>query len=168
MVNFKQGLIKKILIVLLMLLVFAGGLIFLGRDINLRAEVIRKQRQELVDRSEELSLFAKLQSQLTEAEPYLNILGNVLPVRDQLLIFPKKWKDWRLKKALVLVLVLGTKRRPAPNTAGRIGFVITTGGSFSKIFNFIKAMQDSRFLISFKSFDFSGSSVSINGEVLFH
>ncbi len=168
MVNFKQGLIKKILIVLLMLLVFAGGLIFLGRDINLRAEVIRKQRQELVDRSEELSLFAKLQSQLTEAEPYLNILGNVLPVRDQLFDFPKEMERLASQEGIGFGFSFGNETPSSSNTAGRIGFVITTGGSFSKIFNFIKAMQDSRFLISFKSFDFSGSSVSINGEVLFH
>lgn len=168
MVNLKQGLIKRILIVALMILVFVGGLVFLGRDINVLAEAIRKQRQELVDHSEKLSLFAKLQSQLTEAEPYLSVLGNVLPVRDQLFDFPKEMERLALQENIAFGFSFGNETPSSSNTAGRIGFVITTDGSFSKIFRFIKAMEDSRFLIGFKSFDFSDSSVNINGEVLFH
>ncbi|MEK7574571.1 MAG: hypothetical protein AAB514_03520 [Patescibacteria group bacterium] len=168
MVNFKQGLIKKILIILLTLLIPVGGLIFLSRDINNRAEAIKKQRQEFVDRSEELSLFAKLQSQFTEANSYQGILGNVLPVRDQLFDFPKEIERLASQEGVGFGFSFGNETPSSSNTAGRIEFAITTGGSLSKIFKFIKAMEDSRFLIGFKSFDLSGSSVNINGDVLFH
>ena len=48
MVNFKQGLIKKILIILLTLLIPVGGLIFLSRDINNRAEAIKNNARSLL------------------------------------------------------------------------------------------------------------------------
>lgn len=166
--NLKQGLIRQLLKVLLALLIPVGGLIFLGWDINNRAEVIRKQRQELVNRSEELSLFAKLQSQSNEADPYLNILGNVLPVRDQLFDFPKEMERLASQEGIGFGFNFGSETPSGPSAAGRIGFTITTGGSLVKIFKFIKAMEDSRFLIGFKSFDFIGSSLNISGEVLFH
>ena len=166
--NFKQGLIKQLLKVLLALLIPVGGLIFLGRDINNRAEAIRKQRQELVNRSEELSLFAKLQSQSNEAEPYFNILGNVLPIRDRLFDFPKEMERLASQEGIGFGFSFGNESPSGPDTAGRVGFTITAGGSLVKIFRFIKAMEDSRFLIGFKSFDFVGSSLSIGGEVLFH
>lgn len=168
MSNIRQELVRKISIALLMLITPIGLLFFLAWDIGRRAEATAAQRQQLADRAEELILYAKLQSQSVEAEPYLSVLQNVLPARDQLFIFPKEMENLAAQQGVGFGFNFSNETPQTNTGAGRIGFVITTEGSLLKIFNFIKSMEDSRFLIDFKNFDFTGSTVNINGEVLFY
>jgi len=168
MADFKQEFIKKLLIALLALTVPLGGLIFSGWDVNRRAEEIKKQRQELADRSAELSLFAQLQSQATKAESYFGILENILPGRDQLFDFPREMEKLANQEGLGFGFTFGGEAPPSADQPGRMSFAIVAQGSLLKIFRFIKAIENSRFLVNFQNFDFSGSAVNISGEVLFH
>lgn len=168
MANFKQEVTKKILVTLLIIAVFLGGLIFLGWDINRRAKAIKEQRQELADRSAKLSLFAQLQSQSAQADSYLSILENILPNRDQLFDFPKELERLAKQAGLGFGFSFGNETPPGLAQPGRLKFIVTSQGSLLKIIDFIKNAEASRFLINFESFDFSGAGADINGEVLFH
>lgn len=168
MANFKQELTKKLLITLLIIAVFLGGLVLLGWDINRRAQTIKEQRQELADRSAKLLLFAQLQSQAAQANSYLSILENVLPNRDQLFDFPKELERLAKQADIGFGFSFGSETPPGPTQPGRLKFTVASQGSLLKIINFIKNAEASRFLINFKSFDFSGTGAKINGEVLFH
>lgn len=168
MADFKQELIKKLSIALLIIIIPIGVLAFLGWDIDGRAETAMAQRQKLADRSEELSLFAKLQSQSNEADNYLGVLQNVLPNRDQLFDFQKEMERLATQGGVGFGFSFKNETPPTASEAGRIGFNIITEGSLYKVFNFIKSAEDGRFLVDFKSFDFIGSTVNITGEVLFY
>ena len=168
MTDFKQGLIKNLSVALLILAIPVAGLVFLNKDIGRRAEAIKTQRQSLVDRSEALLLYAKLQSQSVEVDPYIGILQNVLPVRDRLLDFQNEIERLANQAGVGFGFNF-TKETPGnANAAGRMGFDIVSQGSVSKIFDFIKSMEDSRFLVNLNNFNFTGSTVNITGEVLFH
>ena len=166
--NFRQELIKKILIALLALIIPIGTLFFLIWDINHRTEATAEKRQKLADHSEKLSLYAKLQNQFLEADSYTSILKNVLPGRDQLLDFQKEMKRLASQEGVNFGFSFGNETPPSSGTAGRMAFDIVTGGPFYKIFSFIKIIEESRFLIDFKSFNFAGSTANIAGEVLFY
>ena len=168
MANFKQELIKKISIAFLIIIIPIGILIFLGGDIERRAETAMAQRQGLTDRSEGLSLFAKLQSQSNEADAYLGVLQNVLPSRDQLFDFQKEMERLATQGGVGLGFSFQNETPPTASEAGRMGFNIITEGSLYKVLNFIKLVEDGRFLVNFKSFDFVGPAVNITGEVLFY
>lgn len=168
MSNFKQEFVKKLLIAFLIIAVPLAGLIFLGWDINRRAQEIKKQRQELADRSAKLSLFAQLQSQSTKAEPYFSILKNILPGRDQLLDFPREMENLANQEGVGFGFTFGSEVPPSAEQPGWMNFTIVIQGSLPKIFRFIKAIENSRFLVNFRSFDFAGPAVNISGEVLFH
>ncbi|MDP3052887.1 MAG: hypothetical protein Q8N22_02960 [bacterium] len=168
MTNFKQELMKKLSFVLLILIIPVTGLVFLGTDIGHRAETTKTQRQSLADHSESLSLYAKLQSQSVEAEPYISVLQNVLPIRDRLLDFQKEMERLATQSGVGFGFNFMAETPSTATAAGRMGFTMVSQGSISKIFNFIKLMENSRFLVSFSNFDFTGSTANINGEVLFH
>jgi Tfp pilus assembly protein PilO len=168
MADFKQEFIKKLLIALLLIAVPLGGLIFFGWNMNRRAEEIKKQRQELTDRSAELSLFARLQSQSAKAESYFSILENILPGRDQLFDFPREMEKLANQEGIGFGFTFGAETPSSADQPGRMSFTIVSQGSLLKIFRFIKAIENSRFLVNFQRFDFTGSAVNINGEVLFH
>jgi len=165
--NFKQELLKKISIAFLMLIMPIIILVFLGLDINKKAVAAKANRQNLADRSEELSLYAKLQSQATEAESYTSVLDNVLPSKDQLIDFQKNMEILATQSKVGFGFTFGNETPSTDTEPGRMGFSMTSSGSLGDIMNFIKSMGDSRFMIDFKSFDFAGSSITINGEVLF-
>ncbi len=168
MANFKQELGKKILVTLLIITVLLVGLIFLGWDINRRAQVIKEQRQELADRSAKLSLFAQLQNQSVQADSYLSILENILPNRDQLFDFPKELEKLAKQAGLGFGFSFGNETPPSSAQPGRLKFIIAVQGSLAKILDFIKIAEASRFLINFESFDFGGTEANIGGEALFH
>jgi hypothetical protein len=168
MANFKQELRKKLLISFSIIAVILAGMFFLGWDINQRAEDIKIARQELANRSAKLSLFAQLQSQATQAESYASVLKNVLPDHDQLFDFPKELERLAKQINAGFGFSFGTETPSTPIQLGRLQFTVTVQGVLSKIIDFIKNVEASRFSINFKSFDFNNSAADINGEVLFN
>ena len=168
MTNFKQELMKKLSFVLLTLIIPVAGLVFLGSDVGHRAETIKTQRQSLADRSESLSLYAKLQSQSVAAESYVSVLQNAHPIRDRLLDFQREMERLATQSGVGFGFNFTKETPSSANAAGRMGFSMVSQGAISKFFNFIKSMEDSRFLVSFSNFDFTGSTANITGEVLFH
>ncbi len=168
MTNFRQELLKKLSIALLVLIIPVMGLVFLGIDIGRRAEATKTKRQNLADHSEELLLYAKLQSQSAEVEPYISILQNILPIRDKLLDFQKEMERLAIQAGVGFGFNFMQETPSSVSTAGRMGFNMVSQGSVSKIFKFIKSIESSRFLVNFSNFDFTGSTVNITGEVLFH
>lgn len=167
MTNFKQELLKKLSIALLILIIPITGLIFLGMDIGRRAEAARIKRQSLADNSEELLLYATLQGQSSEVEPYISVLQNVLPIRDKLLEFQKEMEKLAVQAGVGFGFNFTKETPSSASAAGRMGFNIVTQGQISKIFSFIKSMENSRFLVNFGNFDFTGTTANITGEVLF-
>lgn len=168
MTDFKQGLIKNLSVALLVLVIPIAGLVFLGKDISRRAEAIKTQRQILADRSESLMLYAKLQSQSAEIDSYISILQNVLSVRDRLLDFQKEMERLANQIGVGFGFDFAKETLGSANIAGRMGFNIVSQGSISEIFDFIKSIEDSRFLVNFINFNFTDSTTNITGEVLFH
>jgi len=169
MASFKQELIKRTAIAFLIIIIPIGILIFLSLDIKQRAETAMVGRQELANRSEGLSLFAKLQSQSNEADAYLDILQNVLPSRDQLFLdFQKEMERLAVQDGVGLGFSFQNEISPTASAVGRMGFNIVISGSLYKVLSFIKLVEEGRFMVNFKSFDFLGSTVNITGEVLFY
>lgn len=168
MVNFKQELVKKLLFSFLILIVPVVVMFFLSWDVSRRAEMTKILRQNLSDRSESLSLYVKLQNQAAEVEPYYNVLENVLPGRDQLFDFQKEMGMLAAQAGVGFGFNFLKETAPSLEAAGRMGFNLITEGTIFKIAGFIKSIENSRFLVDFKSFDFTGAAVNMTGEVLFY
>lgn len=168
MASFRQELTRKISITLLIVLIPVGILAFLGSDIAHRAESAMVERQQLINKSEGLTLFANLQNQSKEAESYITILQNVLPSRDQLFDFQKEMERLAVQDGVGLGFSFQNEIPPTASEVGRAGFNLVVEGSLFKVLSFVKLVEEGRFLVNFKSFDFSGVTVNITGEVLFY
>jgi len=168
MASFKQELTRKTLITFLIILIPIGILFFLGSDISRRAESAMVERQQLTNKSEGLALFANLQNQSKEAETYVTILQNALPSRDQLFDFQREMERLAVQDGVGLGFNFQNEIPPTASEVGRAGFNLVVEGSLYKVLSFVKLVEEGRFLVNFKSFDFSGSAVNISGEVLFY
>jgi Tfp pilus assembly protein PilO len=168
MTSFRQELTRKILITFLIILIPVGILVFLGSDISRRAESAMIGRQQLANKSEGLALFASLQNQSKEADAYITILQNVLPSRDQLFDFQREMERLAVQDGVGLGFSFQNETPATASEVGRAGFNLVVEGSLYKVLSFIKLVEEGRFLVNFKSFDFSGAAVNISGEVLFY
>jgi len=170
MANFRQELTKKLLINFLIIGILGIGLIFLGWNLDKQTQKIKKQHQDLADRSAEISLLVQLQNQSSQADVDLGILENVLPSQDQLFDFPKELESLAKQMGIGFGFNWFSNQETVASLSrsGRLGFALAVQGSWPKILGFIKSLEASRFLINFQSFDFSNSGADIKAEVLFH
>lgn len=169
--DFKKQLIIKLSIALGIISVFSVALVLMGRDIGKRAQAIRDQRIEIANRNQSLSVIANLQKDFNDAQKYTSILENALPTSNQLFDFPKELEFLAKKQNMGFGFSFGSETPPSESQPGSAAFVLTIQGTRAQIINFIKTLEEIRFLVNIGSIDISGAGdgfgATIGGIVYF-
>lgn len=170
--EFKKQLITAVAIPLVIILALSGGLLFLSSNIQKKSQQIINLQKELNLRLKSAETLVSLHKDSKEAEEYFPALQNVLPTRDQLVTFPRDLNNIAKQSQVNLNLTLGKEVPKTDKDMARIEFVMTLGGKFDNISEFLKGVEKSRYYIKFNSFDFvreggDNFKVLLNGQVFF-
>lgn len=146
-------------------------LLILGIDVSSQTQKIRMQRETLVNRTQAVSTLANLQSDFNESQKYLSILENILPTRDQLIDFPRELEIAARNQNLGFGFSFGNEKSPSNSEPGATSFSVTLQGTQTQIFNFVRFLEQSRFLIRFLTLDMNRAgevfNTTVRGEVFF-
>ncbi|MCL5017103.1 MAG: hypothetical protein M1155_00345 [Patescibacteria group bacterium] len=167
--NFYKNLLKHNVFYLAGIIVLAIVLFFLFNNVQDSVSKIKVERAALIAKSSALSSLASLRGDFEKAKPYLTLLENILPPRDQLLIFSNELEGLAKQNNLGFGFTYGEEKQSSGNVPGSLAFKISLTGSYSGITNFLKSLETERYFIDIVNVDESRKgddfSAIINGKV---
>jgi Tfp pilus assembly protein PilO len=167
--NFYKNLLKHNVFYLAGIAVLAVLLFFVYSNIQDSVSKIKIERNALASKSGALSSLASLQEDFEKAKPYLTLLENILPPRDQLLVFSNELSGIAKQNGLDFGFTYGEEKASTDTTPGSLNFKISVNGSYNGIAGFLRALETERYFIDIASVDESvkgdGFSAIINGKV---
>lgn len=149
---------KEVLLSLSALVVLFLLTLWLGSDISARSASVLSGRKDLVQKSEALRSLAALKLDSERAKTYSSVLQNILPMRDQLIGFPKDLEGIARKNKVDFGFSFGTENPSKDSQPGSLGFAITLGGKYADILSFIREVESSRYIIEWMELDIAVSS----------
>ncbi|MDD5431264.1 MAG: type 4a pilus biogenesis protein PilO [Candidatus Pacebacteria bacterium] len=163
--NFQQMLIKvtapylgAILILIVVIFVVKGNINSNVKKINLDRTVINSQ-------VESLKALADLRSEYEEASPNFSFLENILPSRDEILIFSKDMETLAKNDQLGFGFTFGSETKSTPVAPGSIAFRMAIQGPYSNLITFLKDVEKSRYLVDFVNFNLSKRGDSYDADI---
>lgn len=167
--NFYKNLLKRNTFYLLGILALAALLFFIYTNIQDSVLKISQERSALVSKSNALSSLASLRGEFEKAKPYFSLLENILPPRDQLLVFSKELEGLAKKNNLNFGFTYGEEKLSTDKEPGYIAFRISVTGGYAGLTNFLKSLEIERYFIDISTVDASKKgddfSAIINGKV---
>ena len=157
---------------LVVIAVLVAAIIFLGSDIEGRAQKVGLLRADLNFRTRAIKSIAELRSNYEKSKPYAGEIKNILPTQDQLVSFSRDINLIANQNKINLSLSLkggGQPRTEAP-TLQKNDFSVTAQGTLQNFISFLRAVKTSRYFTKMNSLDFSKQgentfSIVINGQV---
>ncbi len=140
-------------------------LLWMAGDIRSKAFAIREQKRQLTVRSLSLQSLADLKSDAERARTFSSLLENILPLKDQLINFPKDMEDIAGRYGVDFGSTFGEERAASGVEPGFIAFTFNIGGAYDRIVAFINEAERSRYIIEWMAFDLSERSGSYRGTV---
>jgi Tfp pilus assembly protein PilO len=144
-------------------------IVFLGRDIGIRAMQIKNQRQELASRLRAFESLTALRSGSEEAKQFAAALEKSLPERDELIAFSKDLENLSKNNQLSFEFQFESE---APSEAGLPGsnnFILLADGSYANFVRFLKNVEESGYFVSFSLIDLAqrdkNFQIRANGKV---
>lgn len=162
-------------IILASVAVFFAAFAWLHGDMEAQAEAIRNARRSVGNDTRSVADFAGLRKDAAEADEYAAKLNLLLPLRDELLSFPR----WVAATGLASKVSARATFKSTPAAAGKTGaigsvdFVLDAGGAYDKLKEFLNIVESKapRFLVVFDGIDVSKDGdtyhASIKGRVFF-
>jgi hypothetical protein len=151
--NFRQRFVKSLSISLGVILTLAAVIAVLGFEIRGKSKAAEKGRGLIADELEALNSYAVLKSERNELQPYFTLLENVLPLRDELIDFKGEMERLARNEGVDFGFSFGGEEAATAAAPGKYTFSITSKGGKDSLLNYIKAIEDSRFLVNFSSVD---------------
>ncbi|MBU4348275.1 type 4a pilus biogenesis protein PilO [Patescibacteria group bacterium] len=168
---FYKNLLRHNIFYLLGILALAGILFFLKVDIKNSVLEITQKRNALAVRTNSLSSTAELEADFKQASSYFSLLDNILPSRDNLLLFSKEIEDLAVKNKLEFGFTFGVETLANEKEPGSLCFRMVLTGSYDSFVSFLKDIETSRYFMNFNNIDITkkgdGFSGIINGTVFF-
>lgn len=167
---------KRIVVQLSISLGVIGALVLVillfGLQISRLSEKIAATRAELNERSVALNSLASLRSDFSlKGQSYLNVLYNVIPQKDELIDLSKDFQVIAQEDSLNYGFTFLGETPPSGNILGSVKFNLSLGGTLSKLLNFLKNMENFRYLISLENVSINrgseGMKMDIRGSVFF-
>jgi len=124
---------------------------------------IQEKRQSLAFRSKVVEGQTLLKSDLIRAQREGAFLDNILPAPDNLIDFPKDITIWASQNNIDVGFSFLREVESKDQEPGYIPFLLTGAGQLTNFFNFVRAMEASRYFIQFNQYDL----VSDNGKYTF-
>ncbi len=144
---------KSIILSLSAIIFLALFTLWLGSDISSRSAAVLEGRKNLVQKSEALRSLAALKLDSERAKSYSSLLQNILPLRDQLISFPKDLEGIARKNKVDFGFSFGAEVASKDNLPGSLGFAITLGGKYANILDFMEEVESSRYIIEWVEMD---------------
>lgn len=167
--NFYKNLLKHNTFYLIGILALAALLFFTYASIQDLVTKIDQERSALASKSNALSSLASLRGDFEKAKPYLSLLENILPPRDQLLVFSNELEGLAQKNNLQFGFTYGEEKPSTITVPGSLAFKISLTGNYDGITAFLKALENERYFIDISNVDDSRKgddfSAIINGKV---
>jgi len=164
--GFKKRLLIIIGVPLGVCLILAIGLFLLGSDIRKKTEQIKQLRSEIVFALGSTESLASLTKDSEIVKNYIVQLENLLPQRDRLVTFPRDINIIGKQSRIDANSVLGQEEILGDGTElRRTNFSVTGRGSFENLMNFLKFLEEGRYLIALKILDFTQQDNSFNASL---
>lgn len=151
--KFKKRLMTMIGVLVGIVLLLAGGLFFLGSDIQSRADKIGQLRSELTFRLQSTDSLASLQKEAEQSASYVSVLENFLPSRDQLVTFGRDMLIIGQQNKVDVSANLGKEIAVQDGDLRKTDFTMTIDGPLDNLINFLKSIEGSRYLNSIQNLD---------------
>lgn len=152
-------------------LVISLLVVFLGFNISSRTGVILEERGEIASKATAMESLALLRSDSEKSGPYISILENILPTKDQLIIFSRDWDSLAKGRHLSFGFNFGKETAPTASEPGSNEFRAVVSGPYAELVNFLKDVKKSRYLVKFVNVDIIEKGkefeMSISGSVFF-
>lgn len=168
--GFKQQLIIVLAIYLGLIVLLGAVLIWLGNDISQKAGNINQLQNEISLKTKANESLAALRQDYAKAQSYETALNNILPSRDQLLGLRRELETMASQSKIDFSINLG-KEESQGTQGGTIGIGAVMAGGFEQISNFLKTLENSRYLLRFDNFDLTREEgkfrMRLNGQVFY-
>lgn len=169
--SFKQTLLLRIISYAIVAVVLIVATILLSLDISRRLSLIKEVGKKLAFRFQSTETLANLKQSEDQAKRDLLFLESRLPIQDKLLSFPPEMAALAQKYGVTAKVVFSSETLGLEDQPGSQAFSLAADGSLNNWINFLEAMEKSRYLINFQSFNLAGKDDSlkttINGKVFF-
>jgi len=153
--EFKKRLLMEIGIPVLVLVVMAGALIFVGNDISAKVKAVGEKRADLNSRLAIADSLSSLKKDSEQIQTYYIALQSILPRRDNLALFPRDLSDLGKQNNLDINITLGQGAADAADPMlWATSFKITGAGSLNNFLVFIKSLNSDHYLVSISELDF--------------
>jgi Tfp pilus assembly protein PilO len=154
--NFRRESWISIAVIVGSLLVYGGLVWWFDRDLEAKAKDVALSRSLINQRAKSIEVLANLKRNSREVESRQEIMAQLIPVREELLNFPR-WLEGIARLhgvAMVFSFDPGTTP-PQGDRPGHENFRLTANGSYEELERFFRDIeqQSSRFLLSLNSFD---------------
>lgn len=171
--SFKKQLAIKILIALLVVGAIVTATQIIANRLVKESAKIESQKQELALRTQATGFLAALKADFEKAEPLLDLLSSVLPVKDDLIDLGREMRDLAKRFGIELTFNFGPETPGAAGKPSSISFALNGSGSYDNIVRLLKEIEKSPLYIKFNSLDFTkkaeGEKLSfvLSGEVFY-
>jgi len=152
--EFKKHLLIVIGIPLGICVILVGAIIFFGFDIGKRAESTNEKRLTLISRLTIADSLASLKKDSEKMSGYYAILENILPKRDNLVLFPRDINAIGKQNNLDVNITLGQGAADGEKGFWQTNFKITGSGTLENFLKFIKTLESGQYLVNLESIDF--------------
>ena len=155
------------------LALLGAGVFFFSYNINTFAARLKENKKELQLRGSAIHRLAELERlEKRVALPYLTVLYNLIPKKDELINFSREAQGLASSEGLQFGFSFLGENPASPDTLGSVRFVINVSGeSQTNIQNMLQKLQNFRFLTRVDDFSISGgegsSQATIRGQVFF-
>ncbi|MBI4034005.1 MAG: type 4a pilus biogenesis protein PilO [Candidatus Brennerbacteria bacterium] len=148
------------------------GISLFGFQINKLSAKIAATRQELNERSAALQSLASLRSDYaSKGQPYLNVLRNVVPQKDELIDLPKDFQAIAQEDGLEYGFTFLGEAPASAAALGSVKFSLSLGGGLTGLLSFLENMENFRYLVNLEDVSVSrgleGMKMGIRGSVFF-
>lgn len=167
--NFKQILVTNLAITGGALLITLTVVFLLAFDISRRSETVQETKKELSFRFKSVEAAASLKKDASLADEEKIFIESILPIADQLINFPREISNLAKKHSIDSGFSFGREEASSVVKPGFISFNLTANANLSKWLEFVQALEESLYLISFDSFNLAAEGQIyrsvINGKV---
>lgn len=169
--SFHRRIAIQLFVSLAIVAVLVSGIFLFGFQIDKLSGEIAVNRHELNTRSSALSTLASLRSEYAnKGQPYLNVLYNVIPSKDELIDLSKDFQVIAQEGGLDYGFTfLG--ETPPTDGLGSVRFNLSVGGTLNGFLDFLENMENFRYLVSLEGVSVSrgldGMRMDIRGSVFY-
>lgn len=131
---------------------------------------LEEAHQTIQSHARVLEREAALKADMARAQREGSYLDSLLPSSDNLIDFPRDISVWAAQYSVDVGFSFVKEYSATTNAPGYTTFVLTGRGTLANIFNMLRQMEASHYLIDFSQYDFVSESESvytllINGQI---